>query len=289
MRWVSPRRRRYERFLDTLDLDPDELPRPAPSPSDRDFIICGSPRTGTSLVTAMVDGPPHVVTVMEPWDGMKLAPADLFRSIRQEISATGSVGRGRLNIGALSNEGEVRWTRDRAASRSVHLERQYLLGVKWPAFWRYLDLLPGTKFLVCLRHPAEVIASYKKRGGRLGQGLEYRTAFNRRMNEYLLSATDDSLLRQVMLYDYIHERLLPHLERPNVLTVRYERWFVEPKAVLGEIEAFLNVPLAPGAVEIRTPAGDQSLDQNEMQVIRAHCSTAQALGYKFDRTAFPAA
>jgi hypothetical protein len=237
----------------------------------------------------MVDKPPNVVTVMEPWDGMKLAPADLFRSIRQEISATGSVGRGRLDIGALSNEGEVRWTRDRTASRSVHLERQYLLGIKWPAFWRYLDLLPDTKFLVCLRHPAEVIASYKKRGGRLGQGLEYRTAFNRRMNECLLSATNDSLLRQVMLYDYIHERILPHLERPNVLTVRYERWFVEPKAVLGEIEAFLNVPLAPGAVAIRTPAGDQALDQNEMQVIRAHCSTAQALGYEFDRTAFPAA
>jgi len=62
-RRLSPRHRRWRRLLDSLTLDPDHLPRPVEAPGTRDFVICGCPRTGTALLTAMLFQPPRVVTV----------------------------------------------------------------------------------------------------------------------------------------------------------------------------------------------------------------------------------
>jgi hypothetical protein len=275
---VSPRHRRWRRFLSELSLDPDRLPRPVEPPSGGDFIICGCPRTGTSLLSGVLYQPPVAVTVMEPWDGMRLAPAELFRSLRREIGETGRIARGKLDVGALSADGEVRWRREGSSPEPVTLQDGYLLGVKWPAFWRYLELLPETRFLMCLRHPLEVIASFKKVGGRLEQGLEYDIAFNRRMNAEL-SDTSDVTLRRVRFYDYVHSRILPHLSRPNVLTVRFERWFSEPAKVLAEIESFLGADLVSSSAVVKRPVAKEVLDKTEATFVRKHCRTAEALGY----------
>ena len=68
---LSPRRRRWERFLQALPLDPSELEVPLAPPGRDDFIICGCPRTGTTLLAAVLFQPPRMVTCMEPWDGMR--------------------------------------------------------------------------------------------------------------------------------------------------------------------------------------------------------------------------
>jgi Sulfotransferase family len=274
----SPRYWRWRRFLAGLPLDPDELPRPVERPSDRDFIICGSPRSGTTLVAAMLHQPPACVTVMEPWDGMRHPPADLFRSLREEIDQRGRLSRGKLDIDALASDGEVRWRSEGRSTTPVTTVENYVLGVKWPAFWRYLELLPATRFIVCVRHPVEVIASFKRVGGRLGQGLEYDTAFNRRMNAELRS-TRNLALRRVRLYDYIHSRILPHLNRSNVLTVRYEQWFSDPGRVLGEIGDFLGADLGTSRAAIRPREAQPSLDEGELELIRQECQTASPLGY----------
>ena len=280
---MSPRARRWRRFLHELPLDPDALPRPLATPSPRDFIICGSARTGTSLLSASLFRPPEIVTVMEPWDGMRLAPAELFASLRREIGETGRLGRGRLDVSALTANGAVRWTQDGGSATPIDVADEYLLGVKWPAFWRYLDLLPDTKFIVCLRHPVEVINSYVGAGGRVALGLHYDTAFNREMNSYLLAATDDVALRRIMLFDYIHERIIPYLDRPNVLSVRYERWFADPRALLDEIGRFLGVEIAETPAVIQRPI-EIALTAREQQLIVEQCHTAAALGYDVTQT-----
>lgn len=284
-RRVSPRRRRWERFLKELPLDPERLPRTLESPGERDFIICGSPRSGTTLVSAMLYQPPAAVTVMEPWDGMRLPPGQLFDSVRQEIRDTGRLGRGRLNIDTLMKDGSVQWCQEGAVRPEVRVVPDYVLGIKWPAYWRYLDLLPSMKFLVCLRDPIETIGSYKASGGRLGQGLNYDTAFNRSMNLHLESATRDVALRRILLFDYVHSRILPHLGRPNVFVVRYERWFTEREALLAEIGTFLGVRLGPGRALTRPPRGGSKLSPEEIAQIRAHCATAALLGYALEETA----
>lgn len=274
---LSPRHRRWRRLLDSLTLDPDRLPRPVDAPGPRDFVICGCPRTGTALLTAMLFQPPRVVTVMEPWDGMRLPPAELFESLRAEV-ATGRLRRGRLDLDALERDGSVVWCRDGESDHPVEAGPDSQLGVKWPAFWRYLELLPATRFLVCLRDPATTIQSFAHVGGRLAQGLDYDTAFNRVMNDTLTAATAEPAERRVLLYDYINERIVPHLSRPNVLAVRFERWFTEPDALVADVRRFLGVELRTGVarVDARPP---RAPDDETLALVQRYCRTAEPLGY----------
>ena len=268
---LSPAHRRWRRLLQSLPLDPDALPVPLPAPGPRDFMICGSPRTGTALLTAALYQPPGVVTVMEPWDAFRLPPADLFRSVRDEIASTGMLSRGRLDVAALQDSGRVTWTRDGERPCAVAVAEGYLLGIKLPAFWRYLPLLPETKFLVCVRDPAETIASYRGAGGRLALGLEYDVPFHARMNEMLEAATTDVRQRQVMLYDHVNRHIVEQLGRPNVFEVRYERWFSDPEALLREIGEFLGADVSRPLSQVRP--------RQATSVASVASATAAALGY----------
>lgn len=244
--------------------------------------MCGSPRSGTTLLCASLFQPPMAVTVMEPWDGMRLGPAALFASLRGELAATARLERGRLDVEALLARGVVAWCPEGSPTPPLSLAEDHLLGVKWPDYWRYLDLLPETRFLVCTRHPFEVIASYKQTG-RLAFGLQQTMAFTREINADLRSATRDPALRRVLLYDYINERILPALARPNVLSVRYERWFQDPDGLLDEIGTFLGADLGSSPVRIRPPRSQSTLPEAEVALIREHCRTAGPLGYDLSR------
>jgi hypothetical protein len=276
---VSPRRRAWRRLLGSLTLDPSDLTKPVAQPRPQDFIMCGSPRSGTALLVAMLFQPPDVVTVMEPWDALRMPPRRLFESLRAELATTGELRRGRLDVAALQSTGAVSWIRDGAAAHPVTTNPDFQLGVKFPAFWRYLDLLPDTRFLVCLRNPVEVVRSYAHTDGRLRQGLDYDVPFNREMNEHLIARTDDPAVRRVLLYDYIHQRMLPHLRRPNVLTVRYERWFSEPEQQREEIAAFLGADLGRPLARLTPPSSRGPAEPDELAFLRTYCTTAPMLGY----------
>jgi hypothetical protein len=276
---LHPRGRKWLRFLERLDLDPDELPRPIPSPGTRDFIICGAPRSGTTLLSALLLQPPKIVTVVEPWLGMRLPPRELFLSLRQEIARTKTLPSGKLDVEALQQTGDVKRQQDGPSAAEISLDADYLMGIKWPEYWRYVGLLPDTKFLVCVRHPVEVIRSFKRIGGRLGLGLGYDIVFNRRLNRELLSATSNLALRRILLYERINAHLIPHLGSENVLQVRYERWFEEPEVQMADIGLFLGIELGPMPARIRRNPAGQGLDDAEARLIAEHCKTAAPLGY----------
>ena len=277
---ASPRHRRWNRLLESLTLDVESLSKPIDPIGARDFIICGCPRTGTSLLAAALFQPPEIVVVMEPWDGLRLAPAQLFASLHEEIDRTGRIERGRLDVRALSESRRVQWMREGSYPVEVETAPDYLLGIKWPAFWRYLDLLPDAKFLVTVRHPAATIASFKHAGGRLVQGLNYDVAFNRRMNVTLQEETADRALRRVLLHDYINLRILPHLDRANVFVVRYERWFEDPEGLITDLGAFLGLELNRARVHIRKPGTLALLSDRERELIGTRCQSATGLGYE---------
>jgi hypothetical protein len=276
-----PRHRAWKRLLDSLTLDPERLPSPLPPPGPHDFLMCGSSRSGTALLVAALYQPPRVVTVMEPWDALRLPPRELFASLRAEIRGAGRLSRGRLDIADLEANGAVTWCRDGERPHEVPVDGDdFLLGVKLPAFWRYLDRLPDSRFLICLRHPLEVVRSYERTGGRLRDGLDYDVPFNREMNDWLMAATDDPAVRRVLLYEYVHKRILPHLDRPNVLAVRYERWFTEPEAQLAEISSFLGTPVESFRVRLRAPRSAGEATPEEKALLHTHCRTASLLGYE---------
>jgi hypothetical protein len=286
---LSPPGRRWRRFLRSLPLDLDHLAGPLAEPGPRDFVICGCPRTGTTLLAAALFQPPRVVTVMEPWDGLRLLPAELFASLRHELDTTGRLTRGRLDTEALTRDGAVRWCTEGQATIVADPQSGYLLGVKWPVFWRYLGLLPTTRFVVCVRHPFEVVRSFRQAGGRVGSGLQYDTRLNRSMNRELRSATRDLAVRRVLLYDYVHERVLPHLGRDNVFVVRFERWFEEPERLLGELSDFLGTDVRHSPARVAAPRASTPLSPYEIEVVRRRCRTAAALGYSLDDRPRPVA
>lgn len=286
VRSVSPQHRRWRGILESLTLDPDDLPDPLPAPGPDDFVICGCPRSGTTLLSAQLFQPPRVVTAMEPWDGMRMAPADLFASLRGEIDDTGSLTRTRLDPVALQDEGRVRWRRSGQVEAPIPTGDGYLLGVKWPAFWRYLERLPDTRFLVCVRHPLEVVASFERKGGRLAEGFDYDIPFNARMNARLALATDDPRDRRVLLYEHINSRIVPHLDDDNVLVVRYERWFRDPGALREEIGAFLGVELDRWPVGIRPGSGREGAGPDMAERIGRLSPVVDELGY--DPASLPA-
>jgi hypothetical protein len=81
-----------------------------------------------------------------------------------------------------------------------------------------------------------------------------------------------------MFFDYVHERILPFLSKPNVLAVRYERWHSDPDALREEIGEFLGVQLQPGPAKIRCPV-TVHLPARERALIQRECRTATAIGY----------
>lgn len=275
---LHPQGRKWLRFLHSLDLDPETLPKPVPPLGPRDFIICGAPRSGTTLLSAMLFQPPEVVTVVEPWSGMRFPPRELFTLIREQIDGIGELSSSKLDVEDLIHNGLVRWVQNEKSTSLEIMSEDYLLGVKWPAYWRYLGLLENTKFLVCTRHPAEVIASFKQKGGRIGLGLEYDTAFNRRFNDELRAATNDISLRRILFYERVYSYVARHLGE-NTMLVRYERWFTDPDQLLQEIAVFLGTESLSMPATIRSPEIKPALNDSELRSIRETCKSATLLGY----------
>lgn len=278
-----PAGRRWLKLLDSLTLDPDGLGIQIEEPSSSDFIICGAPRTGTTLLAAQLFRPPDLVTLVEPWEGLRVPPAELFKQMRREILITMEMGEGKLDVLALQQDGQVRWRDLTREPVPVTVRSDFQLGIKWPAFWRYLDFLSDTRFLVCVRDPFEVVTSFKRKGGRLVRGLEYQVAFHRRMNNHLEAATSNAGVRRALLYEYINSRIVDHVHRANVLLVRYERWFNDRNKLLSELSDFLHYKLEFSNVAIRPSTVDATLSVREIEAVKRECKSASVLGYDLDR------
>ena len=103
-----------------------------------------------------------------------------------------------------------------------------------------------------------------------------------------MRATRNPALRRILLYDTINLRMLPYLDRPNVLEVRYERWFTDRDEMIQEMSDFLGVELGPGAPVLRPPRTESGLTTGELELIREHCRSAEPLGYALAGRAAPA-
>jgi len=228
-------------------------------------------------MTAALFQPPSIVTVMEPWDGLRLKPSELFTSIRQEAES-GNLRRGRLRIDLLRENGEVRWQPDGAQVFDVSANSESLIGVKWPTYWQLLGRAPAVKFVVCVRDPAEVVRSFEQQGGRLAQGLDYAVAFNADVNNSLQDRFRSEENRRIGFYDTVNEHVLRHRDDPDVFVAHYERWFVDRSGLLSDLSSFLGVDVTEIPVKIRPPAS--APDGKAADQIRARSTTAKELGYQ---------
>jgi hypothetical protein len=281
--WVPLRRRlsrvkganrAFDRHVRSLDYRPTRQERAI---GNRDVIICGSPRSGTTLLAAQLFQPPSVVSLMEPWDGLRMAPADLFDAIRANLR-NGKVPGGRLDLDALRTDRAVEWTEEHTAQVGWVAD-DVVLAVKWPAWWQYLDRLPSGRFLVTVRHPYEVLDSYERTGGHLREGQDYPAALNEDVNRRVRQLAGRNLARRrAALYETVNRALLQHLHRSDVFVVRYERWYSEPDELRFELEEFLNCELGPWPAAIRSHGARPVTEDLRMLVIQ-QVPVARELGY----------
>ena len=239
LRATSPRHRRWHDLLTSCTLTPDAVTA-AHSPGPRDVVICGCPRSGPALAPAAHQQPPTMATREGPWAGLRRAPDALFAPIRRDL-ATGTQRRGRLRLDLLEAEGDVAWQRDGERSFPVRLAPDGLVGVKWPSYWQLIGRLPRTRFVVCVRHPDDVVRSMAATGGRIGEGLDYDTAFTADLNHRLLRTAPTAPERRLAMYDEVYRHVLDHADEPNVFLLHYERWADDSQAVLEELSGFLDV------------------------------------------------
>ena len=221
--------------------------------------------------------PPRVVTVMEPWDALRMPPSELVSSVRSELLSTQRLSRGRLDVAALA-EGKVRWCRDGEKPVDVSASDETIIGVKLPGYWRLLELLPDTRFVVCVREPAEILESFEGTGGRLRRGLEYECAFYADLNGRLLRSTSEDAERRALLLEESLSAIMSSMDRPNVHVLRYERWFEDPDTVVSELGKFLEVDLAPGTIEITQPRS-REVDPKTVALVAEKVPSATDLGY----------
>lgn len=275
--WVHPDARRFRRFRSSFTLEPGRIPRPLEEIGERDVIICGCPRTGTSLLAGLLFHPPAIVSVVEPWEGLRQPPSGAFRAIRADIEASGRLDHGTMDLPLLVESGRVRRVEEGTGGIAVDVQPDFTLAIKWPTWFQLLPLLERSRFIVCTRDPYDTIASFVAIGGSLRRGLDYDVAFNREVNAQLASIRDLAE-RRVAMYDMINEVVLQHLGRSNVLEVRYERWFSEPTAQWSEIGRFLDMDLPPLGLELRQESKRELLTDADRAAI-ARSTTAARLGY----------
>ncbi|MEZ4322080.1 MAG: hypothetical protein R3F61_31700 [Myxococcota bacterium] len=116
-------------------------------------------------------------------------------------------------------------------------------------------------------------------GSRVQEGFDYDTAFNREQNHIVGERAATSALRRIELFDYVHERLLPHLDRPNVFVLRYERWFDDRDRLLAELGGFLGTDLSDCPVRVEKRDGRRVMDNDDREFVLRHSRMAHLLGY----------
>jgi len=216
---------------------------------------------------------------MEPWLGLVLPPAELFREVRRRLGEEGTVG-GRIDLDLLRAEGSTAWVEDRARTVKPRPDADsVLVGIKWPSYWQLLPLLPDTLFLVCVRHPHEVVSSMVRARGALRDGLDHEVPFNAEVNAELRRATRWRAERRALLYERIVRGVLPHLDRPNVLLVRYEHWFEDSAGLLDEVGSFLGEDVSQPQVRIGAPPDRPRLSRHDRKALAALCPSAREIGY----------
>ncbi len=262
----------------SLELHAARAQLGAAGASQQNVILCGCPRSGTSLLAAALFQPPEMVTVMEPWIGLRETPLALFASLRKELES-GRLPSTRLDLRALSARGHVAWNEGDQAHR-VDSGPRSLLGVKWPCYWQLLGASTAWKFIVCVRDPAAVVSSMGRQKGRLRLGLDYDVPFNRGLNQRLLLAHEEDERRRIAHFDEVYGHALEYAEDRNVLFARYERSFEAPTTLLEEISSFLDRDLTRTHVRVQgAPEPVLAKHGSTAAEIRAMSRTSARLGY----------
>lgn len=200
-------------------------------------FLLGLPRSGTTLLSAMLDNHPGIASPPEPW--IMLALEQLGRVGVRHPADCQLVGAAVADFcGADGTLAAIRAAARTLYGRSLRAAGKTLLVDKTPRYFLILDHLatvfPDAAFVWLLRDPLDVAASY-----RTTWGIDLPRAIAEDLDEPPAFDLPVGLERLERFRDRLGDRLL---------VARYEDLVARPAAELARVLAHLGLPAAPDAV-----------------------------------------
>jgi len=257
-----------------------------------DLLVTGLPRSGTTLLTALLDDPPRGVALGEPkwqaqWRRRNPPDPEAFAAylaedfarlraalLRGEAVEDRASPDGRPLTNYLSGGTSAYELRSR---REAGLSPGFRLAMKWPAL--YTAVLPALvangafRIVALLRHPLATLRSWNATDfpiarGRLPVGEPFWPELA------ALCGSDRPLAeKQARIWELFAARYLACGDRITLL--RYEDLVAEPAAVAARLGlAFAAVPVRPA---VPRPPAESSAEREAEAAVAAFCPSARRL------------
>lgn len=249
-------------------------------------ILTGIPRSGTTLAAALIDSLPDTVCLNEPaWQTARVARdaqgfaewlAGDFAQLRQKLLRGEAVpDRREADGSAVTNyyraeAGKMEHTFKVIPFARAELTQDFTLAIKhngpYLAALKPLVESKAYTIIAIVRHPVEVIASWRRLALPISQGrMPNATPYWPRMAQ-LVASPMDMLEKQVRMYDLMCKRIWDMRESIHVLP--YETMVKSP----GVIANYLVPGGAPVAPLVAKPQRDIPQQEKEaiVQALKAH-------------------
>lgn len=263
---------------------------------DRNIIITGIPRSGTSYLCKLLNTLENGVVINEPEELMILQGSSLwqlrayFNKMRYKISKGHKIWN-KIQDGSIIEDTAL--INERTLTKHKIKNKEFLLLVKNPlVFLAFLssfkEIMPKSKVVVCIRNPIDTIASWKKSFPHLSDVIfeQFPKIFSdeRIMTEQQKNAikqineTEDFEVKRALLWNYLAEII--NKNRDSVILIRYEDFIVNPNLELQKIfvhfpDATFDFPVS----ELRSKRA--AMNEEEIIKITKICGkTAQKFNYK---------
>lgn len=259
-----------------------KLPNKIYSPSDRNFLITGIPRSGTSYLTSLLDSQQDWLVINEP--------GEIFNQLQSRTDASGiELYYAECRERILSNQPIANKVKDgkvvedtavidqRESYHPPITSSDFWLGSKntlaYMASLEYLTKL-NWPIIAMVRNPLDTLASWRNTFNHL---VEARVANLpianpnfpawatwQRQSLLEIDAQSDASLRRVLLWRLLARTLLHYQE--HILLWRYEDLMVDPARLLGNINARLKYDRKIDAVitTSRNRMSDYDCSEREM-------------------------
>lgn len=269
------------------------------------LLITGVPRSGTSYLCQCLDSLDNLAVINEPqilFDGLRYGPEPwmvpvLHADLRAAIDAGEPVENKFDARGRLTEDTAIEETRGDYRPRLRNSD-WVMASKNTLAYMARLDgllrVMPEARIALCIRHPADTLASWKKTFAHLASGDPTGLPVGGLADPYL-PAHQRAALERIATLDHpawcraawwrmLAEEALRWRDHPRVVLMRYEELVADPAHSIARLLGPLarragrpDAPLQPSPARTRR---HESLDEEDWRALEAMCAgLAEAFGY----------
>ena len=259
------------------------------------LVITGIPRSGTSYVCALLNSVENTVLVNEPLEAMQFLRNDSSRALSEYYTHTrDSILKG-VPIQNKIVDGKFIEDTNENDVRNYYVpevkDASFVFGSKNTFIYlvcleKIRQQLPDAGILACIRHPYDVIASWKR--------VEFPHLKNANpmfFVDYVSSEERNKLVRigsvkqvetrYALLWDYLAQCIIRSID--SLVLLKYEEFVVDPARHIVAVYKALGITLQPvpemPASEARSRR--EVLSSAELDAIQKHCAgSAGFFGYE---------